>query len=59
MAKTDELECDECDFKGEIELEETGGGMFFENPNRMHVTGDCPKCGINLINFHYTKKEKV
>lgn len=53
-----EVECYECDFKGEMELDESRGGMFFEDQNRVHITGDCPKCGINLINYHVTREEK-
>ena len=54
-----EVDCDECGFTGEIEINETRGGMFFEDQNRVHVTGDCPECGNNLINYHATREEKV
>lgn len=51
--------CDECGVEGMVELNETRGGMFFEDQNRVHVTGDCPNCGQNLINYHVTREEKV
>jgi hypothetical protein len=54
-ATSHDCECS-CGFIGKIPLTETTGGIFFENENRTHVLGLCPKCNATLISFHYTKK---
>lgn len=54
---TTNCECS-CGYVGKIDTFAESGGLFFENKNRFHITGDCPECKINLINFHITKKQK-
>ena len=53
-----ETECFECGFEGEIDLTKRAGGLFFANPNRFHIHGECPSCGETIISYHVTRGEQ-
>lgn len=51
-----DCECYNCGYVGKIDTYAQAGGMIYENPDRYHITGDCPTCELNLINVHVTRK---